>query len=184
MNKCWKYNNPRKRETLFPRLCVRAPKWISKLYFGLWVCGKNIGGIDLLRCCCGSNNTWYLLCHSSSVADLFRQYQTHSHCHVNNHAKPSDSCHDRNLVNINLLMNCCRNASRCALLKTCAGDYIFLSVYRWAIIRPSPLVTVSHRTSPSGKVRLIPLLYLTLIDFLLSHSSVCVCLCDRRQMEE
>ncbi len=52
-----------------------------------------------------------------------------------------------------------------------------MSVYRWAIIRPSPLVTVSHRTSPSGKVRLIPLLYLTLVYFLLSHSSVCVCIC-------
>ncbi len=33
---------------------------------------------------------------SSSVADLFRQDQTHQHCCVYYHAKLSESCQDRN----------------------------------------------------------------------------------------
>ncbi len=45
--------------------------------------------------CIGSSKSWYLLCHSSSIADLFRQDQIHYHCHVHYHANPSESCHEK-----------------------------------------------------------------------------------------
>ncbi len=70
------------------------------LYGGYFICYMWSNSISymLTAACCGcigSSKSRYLVCSSSSVADIFCQDQTHSHCHVHCHAKPSESCHDR-----------------------------------------------------------------------------------------
>ncbi len=72
------------------------------LYSLFYMCSSSISYMLTGACCgcIGSSKSWYLLCRSSSVADLFCQDQTHHHCHVHYHAYPSESHHIRNVFTV------------------------------------------------------------------------------------